>query len=221
MKLRRILMISLLVLLTGCSSEYNLKISNNNFKENISNSIPKNIIPTITQEELDAGVEFDDQITPFIEQDTASLITNNKFYKKKVVENNDYFKIYMSYNYNEEEFKKASSINNCFQYPELDFSKNYYINLQGSFYCLYSDSIDIKIETKNDVYYNNADEIQGNLYIWHIDESNRDYVDIKIEVDKGTPMKTIIIIIVSLLLVTLVTFVIYKIYKNKKEESSI
>ena len=221
MKFRKFLIFIMLILLTGCSSEYTLKIANNKFKENINIVIPKSIIPSITQEELDLGIEFDDQITPFIEQDTASLITNDKFYKKKVIEYDDYFQIDMNYKYDEESFKDANSVNTCFEYPELDFSENYYINLQGTFYCLYADSVDIKIKTNNKVYFNNADEIQGNTYIWHIDESNSDYVDIRIEVDKGISIYTIFAIIVGLVLVTLITIIVYKFYKKRKEENAI
>lgn len=221
MKFRKILILIILVLLCGCSNEYTLKISNDKFKENINITIPKSMIPVLTQEQIDAGIEIDDQVTPFVEGKTASLITNDKFYKKKSIEYDDYFNVQMDYTYNENEFKDANSINLCFEYPELDFSESYYINLQGSFYCLYADSVDIKIETSNKVHFNNADEIQGNTYIWHIDESNSDYVDIKIEVDKGISTSTIFLIIVSCILIIAVAFVGYKFYIRNKEKNTI
>lgn len=221
MRIKKILIFILIILLTGCSSEYTLKITNNKFKENINVVIPKSIIPSINPEEIDVEIDYDDQITPFIESKTASLVNSDKFYKKKVAEYDNYFQIEMKYTYNEENFKKANSINSCFEYPQLDFSENYYINLQGAFYCLYTDTIDIKIETDNEVYFNNADEVDGNIYIWHIDGTNSDYVDIRIEIAKGISIGLIIgSILISLILISII-IMLYRFYKKNKNRNSI
>lgn len=221
MKIKKILIIFMLFFITGCSTDYSLKISNNKFKENIDIIIPSSAIPKLSQEQIDEEIELDDQVTPFIEGKTSALTTYDKFYKKKTFEYDNYFNVQMDYSYDEEEFKNASSINLCFEYSELDFSDNYYINLQGKFYCLYSDSIDIKIETKNKVYYNNADEIQGNTYIWHIDESNLDYVDIKIDIDKGVSKEMLVIILFAIALLIGVVIIGYKFYTKNKEKNVI
>lgn len=221
MKIRKILMFIMLILLTGCSSEYTLKISNNKFKENINVIIPKSIIPVETPEHAESEYDLDDQVTPFIEGKTYSLTGSEKFYKKKSIEYPDYFNVILNYTYDEKEFQNADSVNLCFEYPEFDFSESYYINLQGTFYCLYTDSIDIKIVTDNKVSFNNADEVQGTTYIWHIDESNADYVDIIIDIDKGVSRKIIYIVIVSVIFVATILFVGYKLYIKHKENNSI
>lgn len=221
MKIRKILIFIILILLTGCSSEYTLKVSNNKFEEDINVIIPKSIIPVETSEHVENEYDLDDQITPFIEGKTYSLTGSEKFYKKKSIEYNDYFNVIMNYAYDENEFQNADSVNLCFEYPEFDFSETYYINLQGTFYCLYTDSIDIKIVTDNKVSFNNADEVRGNTYIWHIDQTNEDYVDIKIDIDKGASRKIIYIVIVGVIFVTTILFVGYKLYIKYKENNSI
>lgn len=221
MNLKKLLIVILLIFLTGCSSEYTLKVNNNSFKENIDIVIPKSMIPTLTEDQNQNKFELDDQITPFIEEKTAALKSQEKFYKKKVLEDDEYYQIKMNYTFDENEFVQANSINSCFQYPDLDFSENYYINLQGEFYCLYSESVDIKIETNNKVYFNNADLVEGNTYIWHIDNSNVDYVDIRIEIGKGISISTVITIISIVSLIVFITLVVYKFYKKRKEENSI
>ena len=60
--------------------------------------------------------------------------------------------------------------------------------------------------------FNNADEVRGNTYIWHIDQTNEDYVDIKIDIDKGASRKIIYIVIVGVIFVTTILFVGYKLY---------
>ncbi len=221
MKYKKIIIVMLLILLTGCSSEYNLEISNNKFEENIKVTIPDSAIPKPTQDVLDGKVDLDDQITPFIEGKTESLTTNDEFYKKKVSKKDDYTIVEMSYKYNEDTFKNANSINTCFEYPELDFSESYYINLQGTFYCLYGDSVDIKIKTKNKVKYNNADEVSGNTYIWHINDENSEYVNIKIDVEKGTPNYIFIGVVFIAIVSVAVGIIGYKFYIKNKDRNDI
>lgn len=220
MRHKIIIIIGLLILLTGCTSEYTLEISNNKFEEEITVVIPDSAIPQPTQEVLDGQVDLDDQITPFIEGKTEALITNDKFYTKKVTKKDNFTFVDLKYSYDEKEFEKANSINTCFEYPELDFSNNYYINLQGAFYCLYGDSIDVKIKTKNKVVYNNADEVTGNTYIWHIDEKNVDYVDIKMNIKKGTPNNVLVGVILAVIGIAIASIIGYKFYtKNKKRNN--
>lgn len=215
-----ILVFIMLILLTGCSSEYKLEISNNKFDENISAMIPKSMVLDI-QNEQNSDVEYDDSITPFLEEKTSSLTTSDKFYEKKVSKSTDIIKVELNYTYDEENFKLANSINTCFEYPELDFSKTYYMNLQGNFYCLYGDSIDIKIKTKNKVNFNNADEVNENTYIWHIDENNADYVDIIIDIEKETPKNTFIGAFLVIVLIISILFVLYKFLKKNKKRNNI
>ena len=214
---KKYLILILVLFLTGCSAEYNLKISNDNFKENISFVVEKQNIQQLTND----GIELDDQLTPFINEKTEAVMDESKFYKKKVKEDDNFTYVDMKYNYDEIEFGKSSSINLCFEYPELDFSSNYYIHLQGEFYCLYSDSIDIKIETNNKVYSNNADEVSGNVYIWHVNENNKDFVDIEIEVDKGMSLNMIFGVIISIFVILIISVVGYMIYKKRRENNII
>ena len=217
MKRKLTLILYLMLFVTGCTSEYNLKISNNSFKENINFVIENSLDDTKGEGEI----EEDNPLPSLIENKIPSLITQDKYYKKKIDDLGDAKKIELSYKYNSSEFRNSNSINNCFEYPEFDFSDNYYIHLQGTFYCLYSDSLDIKIQTKNKVYSNNADEVLGNTYIWHINEANMDYVDIEINVDKGISIWTIVTYIFVGVLIVLLSYAGYKFYINTKEQNKI
>ena len=188
---KSLVIIAVLILLCGCTNEYSLVISNDSFKENIDVIIDNN---------FSVDVE-DDELTPFLQDKVAAVTTEDSYYKKKVKENDTYKEVNLKYNYNAKEFLKASSINLCFEYPELNFEKSYYINLQGYFYCLYGDSIDIKIKTNNKVNYHNADQVIDNVYIWHIDESNQSYVDVEIDVSKGFNYRIIWLIIGILIII--------------------
>ena len=215
--MKKIIIVILLLFITGCSSEYNLKISNNSFKENI-----KFIVENQNSNyDLSGNIELDDQLTPFLKEKTEAIQNKEKFYKKKIKQDNNFRYIEMKYKYSENDFKEANSINLCFEYPELDFSDNYYIHLQGQFYCLYSDSINIKIETKNKVYSNNADEINNGIYIWHINETNKDSVDIELEVDKGISIINIIGITIFTVIFGGIIFVCFLLINKRKKNNAI
>ena len=215
--MKKIVLIILMLLISGCSSNYDLKISNNSFDENINFVVPSSS-ESVTDNDT---IEDDNRLNSIFKESIASVTTEDEFFKKEISKFDNYTIVELVYKHDEDSFKNATSINLCFEYPELKFEENYYINLQGAFYCLYSDSIDIKIKTSNKVYSNNADEINGDTYIWHINESNVDYVDIKIEIDKGIPNEVYVVIVFIGVLLVLLGYIGFKLYKKYKYENKI
>jgi len=216
--MKKILIVFMFFLVCGCSVDYNLEISNNSFKENIDVKISKSEIP---DKSTNDGVEVDDQITPFINESTPSIFgVDDKFYNKNISETDEYFDINLKYDYTFDEFKNAYSIKSCFENVEILGEDVYYINLSGIFYCLYSDSVDIKIKTNNEVIKHNAQKQDGNTYIWNIHNGNVNNVDILFEVSKDIKNKNLImeiLIIVSLL--TVLGIVVLIIKKKNKENN--
>lgn len=197
----------MLIFVTGCNSSYNLKIVNDNFEENILLNIDNK------------DINSNNQITSFLNEKTTSVITEDSFYDKKINNFQDYTEVILKEKYNENQFQSSKTLNLCFENKTVLFEDTYYINLYGSFYCLYGNSMDIKIQTKNKVYVNNADEVDGNTYIWHIDSSNQDDVNILIELDKGfTKREKIILAGVIILVIVLIGIVIF-IKKHKAKDS--
>ena len=213
--MKKFFIIILCILACGCTTKYNLEISNNSFKENIDVVIDKDDIIEYDDEYLNSGAEVDDQITPFLENDNYSIGTRKK-YKKSVKKLDNYTNVKMSYNYDEKEFKESNTLNNCFEHHTFKFDDTYYIHGFGSFYCLYTDSLDIVIKTNNNVVSNNADEVNGNEYIWHVNNNNVNNFELEIEIEKGFSRETTIYIIIALS-ICLVAFVIYSIAKSRNK----
>ena len=216
--MKKILLLFIFFLVCGCSANYNLEIANNSFKENIDIRILKSEIPASTNND---GVEVDDQITPFINEQTPAFFKiKDKFYSKKVYEQDDHYNINLSYKYTFDEFKNAYSINSCFENIEISGEDIYYINLKGMFYCLYSDSVDIKIKTNNDVINHNADRREGNTYIWSIHNGNINNVNILFEVSKDIKNKSIILEISIITILLIILGIVLKIVKKKNKENN-
>ena len=216
--MKKIILLFLLFLVCGCSVDYDLEISNNSFKENINIKILKSQIPDSSSVN---GVEIDDQITPFINEQTPAFFgIQDRFYHKKVNEQDDYYDINLNYKYTFEEFKHAYSINSCFENIEISGEDIYYIKLKGMFYCLYSDSVDIKIKTNNDVINHNADKVDGNTYIWYIHNGNQNNVDILFEVSKDIKNKSVILEITIIVVLLIISGIVFKVLKKKNKQSN-
>ena len=203
--------ILLTLMLCGCTAEYNLDISNNSFKENISVNINNSEIP---EKSPYPEIESDDLITPFLNNQYSALFSNeDALYDKKETYYDDYIDVKMKYKYTEEEFNDSNSLKLCFDNYEFLYKDYYYINAYGTFYCLYTDEMDINIKTNNKVTFNNADSVKGNVYTWHIDKTNMNDINIKIEMKKGISRNTILnyaLIICVIIIILGAAFVVYK-----------
>lgn len=213
--------LGLIILLTGCNSEYNLEINDGIFKETIVSDIYPDSKKTISVE----GIEDDDQITPFIEMEQHPFTNdNNIIYDKKIETIDNYQRVTLTYNYQEDEFANSKAINNCFENHNYSYDDKYTIELSGTFYCLYTDYIDINIKTDYKVLENNADEVNENIYTWHINRQNLDNVSLKIILDKKSIRSTFSfnnlvmpIIIIFILLTFVISYIIFrKIKQNNK-----
>lgn len=213
--MKKIILILLILVVSGCSTQYNLKIDGKKFKEDINIIINKSEIPAPSP--ID-GVETDDPITPFLTGDTTVFFQNDDIIYNKIVEEFDnYYNINMSYQYNGNEFKNSNSLQLCFENIDFSESKNYKINLSGTFYCMYSDSVSINIESKNRVINNNADSVNGNVYTWNITQENKDNVNIQFEVTKhNTYFEIMFYAGLVVVFVGIVIFIKKIVEKNKK-----
>ena len=183
---KSIFVILLVILLTGCTSEYNLTFDNNGFKEEIKVTIPENYKPTQTAEEIAAHIEADDQITPFINEPQYPFEGDTTIkYDKKSEKSNGNYNITLKHDYTHEEFMKAKTFRTCFKNSYFKENKNdYQLHMSGKFFCLYTDKLTINITTNNKVKKHNADEKHGNTYTWHIDKNNIDNVTIDMKISK-------------------------------------
>ena len=205
------------LLLSGCTADYNLTISDNKIVENFSTQIYKTEIPVKT----DNGIELDDQLTPFIEQNQNPFINNDEIvYDKNVIEEDDYRLVDYSFSYSKEEFADSTVLNRCFENAKYSYKNNYKFILTGTFYCLYNDQLNIKVKTSNKVLSHNADNVDGNTYIWHIDKSNVDNVNIRMKIERNSVNKfvsrySLALIVLSVSIIIGIGMMVAVIRKNK------
>ncbi len=180
---KKIFLLLSLLLITGCSSKYQLEITNDKFIENVNTVILNEDIP-----ESNPVATISDNYTPFIKMDnfvTPFISSQKILYNKTVDETNAGYNVNLNYTYTPEEFKDSYALNMCFEnYVFQNNKKNFIFHLNGTFYCLYGDKTTIEVKTDNYVSEHNADKVEDNKYIWYITKDEIKTKDISIKISK-------------------------------------
>lgn len=215
MKIKRILIVIITLFITACNAQYNLELNDNKIKENL---YINTVNESLTESQI---IEF---------YSTALNTRNNVQYNFDYqIKNNN---IILKYNqeYDVHGYQNSLIGNSCFEHFKiLEENEKYYITAQGSFRCFTYEYIDLEtleiIMTSNHkVLENNADEIKGDKYIWHI---NKNYPEKKmiLFVTENRPTKNNIdpkeIITISVIVVLLVSIVGLIIYMKHKQVNKI
>ncbi len=217
MKKKLLLILVFVLVLTGCSNEYNLTINGDTMSEEIISNIPSSDIFVQSDEERASGIESDDQLTPFINNDQYPFVNNTKEKYKKVVSRTQSNTIVrLSYDYTLDNFKKSRVYNECFQKSIVE-RKDGYLRLAflGQFNCLYGDSITVNVRTDRKVIDDTANEVDNNTYTWTINENNADNVNIQMVLDDDTNTSsgdnvTLLFIILLIIFIGIDIFIIFK-----------
>jgi len=131
-----LILVLMLFVLTGCTANYNLYITNNGIKEEI--------VGTVTNKELSNDEDYTDtnDLSYYMHVSTP-LIGDEGEYTKEVTDTKDGKKFKYTYlfigNYD-----KSTVLNTCFEKHLFKETEDYYyVELKGDFYCLLSDKINI------------------------------------------------------------------------------
>lgn len=224
-KLKKIILTLIsLILITGCSAEYNIEFENNQFNEKIK------IGPYYKEKEEIVEITG---LSPFY------INENNIYYDDKF--KNNYYNL--EHNFSFSEYRLSTAINGCFDLANISYDNDYYyIMTTGPFKCLSyntftADKVTINFKTNYEVVSINADYNKDGTYSWVFDKNNSETKEINIKLKKNnnsikkekkdqTPLEKIInnntfqyfVIVIP---ISLIIFIIYKIlkkYSDKKNE---
>lgn len=220
MKTKRICILLMLFLLTGCTVNYKLDIKDNGmFIETITG--------TVTEEELDNTGRTDvNEYLHNLEYRTP-LLREQGEYNKNITDKDGYKEFEFTYTFNNN-YNNSSAINSCHKNVRFDETDDlYYIDLSGNFYCLLSDKITINVTSEYAVLESNAKKVEGNTYTWEIDDNND--ADIYMAISKNVKYesnteskkritdKFKIIGLIILVLLSGITYFLYKKRENMAE----
>lgn len=171
MKKRIFLIITILLLTTGCTCEYNLTINGNNYLEEI-------ILNAETSEEIsnfNGKWEIPIDKDEYIEMsgfDYETDVNTNK-YNYKLSSN----KLIFNYKFNGSQLSKSTAVYNCYnKLTVTNYSNTTIISTSSKADCFDKHppltSVKVNITVDREVISNDADNVSGNTYTWNITKDN-------------------------------------------------
>ena len=217
-KYKIVLLIVILLSLTGCSFEYNMKIDTNTISE-------ENIVYIPNTDKNDIKQEVEKLVSRYTGP-TNSL----GMYKQSVIEDNNNFGMSYKKNYDTlNDYNNSLSFSICYDNYKLIKEKDkIVISTSKRFNCFnkYSelDDVTINIDSSLEVESSNADEVNGNIYTWNINKSNADNKPINIVLKPNTEQKekqrqlsVVLLVIAAFILLGIIVFLIRTRGKRKKK----
>ena len=176
MKLIKLLLCCLVIfIITGCTKEYKLYLSDNKIVEKFHMVLENN-----NKYSYSPKGDFYPLHNDF-----------NHKYKKKLKTENGNSILDLEYTYSLSDFINANSFNQCFDEREIkNTSSDYEIRLGKPNGCMFNEDYTINIITDNKVLDNNAEIVKGNQYIWHVNNKKGDNFTLHIKIRKGNSKYT-------------------------------
>lgn len=211
-------LIFILVFITGCNAEYNIEIKDNSVNEklnisNVSSSKFDNIYIPVNYEDNDYTVY-------------ESKLDGIEYYN---INNNNNVTIDYKFKYNN--FQKSTLFNTCYENAVFTIdSYELLVSTSNEFLCYndYEELDKVKVIIKSNYKYldSNADEIDGDKYIWYINKENKNNKQILLRLDttessnkrtlfSSNVMFIFFFLIIILVLIVILFFKIISIQRNK------
>ena len=222
-KIKFIILILCIFILSGCTVDYNMEIYNDTIKENIT--IGETNIEVLNNSEQRNILEESVEVTYDYWKET-----NNTNYKlSKILEDN---KIGLKINGKHElgVIRSLTTVNNCYQYFNIvETEDTYVLSTSKENLCFDAndnlDDMNIKISTNHKVIKHNSDKKNKDTYIWTINRDN--YKDKLIQMEfykdkyvrnyNNRILKRLILIILVIGGTVLVAFTGYKLYRKRED----
>lgn len=171
-----ILVVASILLLTGCSVEYNLTIEEENITENIS------IIPENDEENSMLNIYNKPEevfLNSPVYSESNEKLEGVEYYSITKVLNANIYQMNLDYKYKFQDFINANIVNNSVSIFKFEKNGDIYILNTGAnlkifenYKSLNNVKISIKLSDKYQVILNNAITSENNEFIWYVDRSN-------------------------------------------------
>lgn len=229
---KKLILLTNILLLTGCTCEYNLAIEKNTYKEEIIiNGTTKEEISNLNQEwtipvnKEEYNIGGDESTVIDTNIDTYNYQLNNNSLK-------------LNYDFTKNSIINSSAISVCYnKITVLDYNNSIIISTSPKTNCFneYPDltNLTVNITVDKKVTANNADSIKGNVYTWNFTKENASNKAINLTLEspktdsspssssnKNNEQKkdyTLYIFSAILLIVLLLGYFIYNIIKSKSD----
>ena len=200
MQKKILLLVTTLLVMTGCSATYDLEIYNNTIKEDFKYI---NLAPETWDSPIQYGLSYRALLQASIEYpypafDSTVVDENDRmkldgveYYDNKLISTSDRLGQSLSYHkFKLDNFNDSSIVKKCYQYFNVMENENNIIlstSLENLCFEEYPslDDITIHLKTNHKVVDSNADTVDGYHYTWNITRENKDNAGISITIKKN------------------------------------
>ena len=209
-KIKLVILVCGMVLLSGCSAEYNLTIDETIMEENISAIFDKK-----TESDYASRMEKIRR-TSYYNFDTRE----NEYYTFNKTEDDNNIFLNYNYKYTNNNLYKSEAVSRCYYKRIVNVTENNItINTDNQVACIYKDgnkeidSITVNIRTDLIVLEHNADKVNDKVYTWYINDENYSNKPIYIKMEKeksgGSFVDQTISIVIIVLIIIAIGIIIY------------
>ena len=195
MKFKKVLLIiSIVILTTSCSANYELEFKNNVLKEVTTISQDKN---SLTENERLIFDEYSKYYIPSIvptnnigeEKDLMKKEDGQKYYRGKYVNNNELVKLTYKYRFTKSNFDKSFIPSYSIEYFNFLTDDDKYtistsVNLPVFEQFSFLDEINVHIKSNHKLLDTNADRVDGYNYYWTLKRDNDKYIYLELSKDE-------------------------------------
>lgn len=181
--MKKILILICLIFMTGCTARYTIEFNDDEIKDNLTvNNVDSEMYNIIKKGEYAPVPAYKDAIINLEEPVKNEGV---EYYDIKGKDGN----AYLDYKFKLSDFDKSHFANTCYDYFKVFREKDEIVFSTGEkFKCFFPgynlDSVEVVFKSNHKVIYNNADEVDGDSYIWHITKENKNHANIQISFEK-------------------------------------
>lgn len=203
--MKKIIIMFILLLASGCSCKYELSIQNGKVNE----SLIINGVTTEIPEQADLENFSNHSYNKTFDNDILKYQTSFNLGSYK---NSDFLTCFDSYTFVEEEDNyvlKTGKSFKCLPYQYNDFDMILY------------DELEITLSTNHEVKDHNASKVEDGVYYWYINDDNINNTEIYFKISKSAKNPNLILFLaVFLAIVLVIGFIAYLIAKNKGSKNN-
>ena len=230
-KIKKILLMFILILLlSGCSVEYNVSLENDSFKESGSLIEKKENKDNVSKN----GFSFEEQIN-YTYQSMHDVLNGQEMEKTqsfelKKIDTDKEIGLTYSNELKQNKYYLSPIIRQCYDNVSVKNSNNNIKISTGNYFKCFDyyellNNVTVNFTTNYKVVNNNADEIKDNTYTWFVNKNNFKNKEISIEIDKSDisyntlldekESNVLIVFLIGLVLTVIFVFGFYTYYKVK------
>lgn len=215
-KFKILIIILLVIVLSGCSANYNIKISGDKVEENVSLIVTDK---TKLEYSNDSGVTLKEIFDSLLEEDQFVKSTATT----ELIDEDNKYGVKYNNSYDINDIVSNTLISQCYDNPIIMIENNILtIDSGTNFTCFDNyelfETLEVTIDTDYKVLSNNANDVNGNKYKWNIDRLSENRIMMSLSLEKSDNSIILLVIIISIS--AMIGFIVYNNFKRKQEISN-